>query len=114
MSRRLEEWVIRVLQDFGITGARARATHRHLGRDHREATTKKSPPSACACGAGSPITDCRSTFAPDLTHYQGIVPCGLPEFGVTSLQALGVRATMEEVDDAFRRHAAGSFAAISQ
>lgn len=35
---------------------------------------------------------------PDLSHYRGIVPCGIREFGVTSLQALGVSATMEEVD----------------
>jgi len=42
---------------------------------------------------------------PDLAHYNGIVPCGLPEFGVTSLAKLGVKAGMGEVDEVFRREA---------
>ncbi len=37
---------------------------------------------------------------PDLGHFSGIVPCGVAEHGVTSLHALGVHATMEEVDGA--------------
>ena len=41
---------------------------------------------------------------PDLSHYKGIVPCGLPEFGVTSLHALGVKAGMGEVDEVFRKY----------
>ena len=39
---------------------------------------------------------------PDLSHYAGIVPCGIREFGVTSLAALGVNARMEEVDAVLR------------
>jgi lipoyl(octanoyl) transferase len=39
---------------------------------------------------------------PDLSHYRGIVPCGIREFGVTSLHALGVKATMAEVDAALK------------
>jgi len=40
--------------------------------------------------------------APDLGHYAGIVPCGIREHGVTSLHALGVGASMAEVDDGLR------------
>ena len=39
---------------------------------------------------------------PDLSHYAGIVPCGIREFGVTSLAALGVNATMDAVDVALK------------
>lgn len=38
--------------------------------------------------------------APDLSHFEGIVPCGLAEFPVTSLRDLGLSVTMEELDDA--------------
>ncbi len=39
---------------------------------------------------------------PDLGHYTGIVPCGISEYGVTSLHALGIPATMAEADVALR------------
>jgi lipoyl(octanoyl) transferase len=40
--------------------------------------------------------------APNLSHFAGIVPCGIAEFGVTSLQALGAEHDMAEVDRALR------------
>jgi lipoyl(octanoyl) transferase len=39
-------------------------------------------------------------IAPDLTHFDGIVPCGIAGHGVTSLDALGLRFTTAEVDAA--------------
>jgi lipoyl(octanoyl) transferase len=41
--------------------------------------------------------------APDLSDYAPIAPCGLRDFGVTSLRALGIAATMAEFDPALRR-----------
>jgi len=38
--------------------------------------------------------------SPDLAHFGGIVPCGLPEFAVTSLADLGVTANMAALDAA--------------
>jgi lipoyl(octanoyl) transferase len=40
---------------------------------------------------------------PDLTHYDGIVPCGISQFGVTSLADLGLTATMHDLDAALRQ-----------
>jgi lipoyl(octanoyl) transferase len=42
---------------------------------------------------------------PDLTHFTGIVPCGVedPRYGVTSLVDLGLPVTMEDVDIALRQ-----------
>ncbi len=45
---------------------------------------------------------------PDLSHYAGIVPCGISGHGVTSLVDLGLPVTMEDVDMALE----ASFAAI--
>lgn len=39
---------------------------------------------------------------PDLTHFSGIVPCGISAHGVTSLADLGHRASMDEVDARLR------------
>jgi lipoyl(octanoyl) transferase len=40
---------------------------------------------------------------PDLSHYSGIVPCGIQGYGVTSLNALGIKASMEDVDAALKQ-----------
>jgi lipoyl(octanoyl) transferase len=41
--------------------------------------------------------------APDLSHFDGIVPCGIAEFGVTSLAGQGKQYGLERVDDALKR-----------
>ena len=40
---------------------------------------------------------------PDLSHFSGIVPCGVTRHGVTSLVDLGIPATMPEVDAVYAK-----------
>ena len=40
---------------------------------------------------------------PDLSHYAGIVPCGISQFGVTSMAEMGIGARMDEVDAVLQR-----------
>lgn len=46
---------------------------------------------------------------PDLSYFEGIVPCGLSGYGVTSMHALGVTATLPEVDAVLKDKFAGVF-----
>ena len=41
--------------------------------------------------------------APDLAHFGGIVPCGIAEYGVTSLERLGLDPSMKQLDKALER-----------
>ena len=40
---------------------------------------------------------------PDLSHFQGIVPCGIKEHGVTSLCDLGLPVSMHDLDNALKK-----------
>jgi lipoyl(octanoyl) transferase len=98
---RLEEWMIRTLARFGISGER---------RDGRVGIWVGRPGGAEEKIAAIGVRVRRwvtyhgvaLNVDPELDHYRGIVPCGITEHGVTSLARLGVAASMSEVDDAMR------------
>lgn len=101
----LERWVIETLAMFGIEG---------VTRQGRVGVWVEE------CQAGAPAREKKIAALgvrvqkwvtshgialnvhPDLSHYAGIVPCGIREYGVTSMRALGCSATLAEVDEALR------------
>ncbi|MBV8118427.1 MAG: lipoyl(octanoyl) transferase LipB [Alphaproteobacteria bacterium] len=96
----LEEWGIRVLARFGIVGERRDGrVGIWVGSDVGEAKIV-----AIGVRVRRWVTyhGLAINIDPDLEHYRGIVPCGITEQGVTSLAALGIRATMADVDAALR------------
>jgi lipoyl(octanoyl) transferase len=52
--------------------------------------------------------------APDLSHFTGIVPCGIAEFGVTSLAELGKQLPLQRVDAALERSFRGFLNALER
>src|SRR5438874_2387050 len=101
----LEEWIIRVLATFGITGERREdrvgvwVARPDLMREDKIAAI------GIRIRRWVSLHGIAINVAPDLLHFSGIVPCGVtaPHYGVTSLADLGVRATMSALDDALRR-----------
>ncbi len=104
---RLEEWIIQVLREFGVNG------ERREGRVGIWVNNKGREEKIAAIGVRVRrwITyhGLALNVSPDLSHFSGIVPCGINEYGVTSLQALGINASLNEVDAAFRRQSSKIF-----
>ena len=98
----LEEWLIRTLDRFGVRGERRDGRVGNWVVDRMAGTESK------IAALGVRVTRWVSwhgvalNVEPDLSHFGGIVPCGISEHGVTSLHALGVLATMDEVDAALK------------
>jgi lipoyl(octanoyl) transferase len=108
--RDLEAWVIAALAEFGLTG--------HI-RPGRVGVWVERPDKA-PLPDGSPREDKIAAIGirlrrwvsfhgisinvePDLSHFDGIVPCGIRGHGVTSLVDLGLPVTMDDLDFALRR-----------
>lgn len=104
---RLEEWIIRTLATFGIQGER-REGRIGIWVAH-DGIEEKIGAIGVRVRRWITYHGLSLNVNPDLSHFSGIVPCGLPEFGVTSLHALGVKASMAEVNAAFRKTAVGLF-----
>ncbi len=99
----LEEWLIHALKLLGVAGERRTGrvgiwVARDGGEDKIAAIGIRLRRWVTFHGVSLNV-------APDLTHYSGIVPCGVrpSEGGVTSLAALGRNVTMAEADMALNR-----------
>jgi len=99
--RDLEEWLIRTLQRFNVKGERRPG---RVGIWVAEGAGRESKIAAIGVRVRHWVSfhGVSLNVDPDLSHYRGIVPCGVSEHGVTSLAALGITATMPEVDTALK------------
>jgi lipoyl(octanoyl) transferase len=97
----LEEWLIQTLSRLGVKGERREGrvgiwvVRTDGGEDKIAAIGVRVRRWVSFHGVALNVS-------PDLTHFGGIVPCGVREHGVTSLAALGVTASMAEVDKELR------------
>lgn len=109
----LEAWVIAALAEFNVTGET---------REGRVGVWVKRPEKGAGyedkiAAIGIRLRKWVSLHGislnvePDLTHFSGIVPCGIAEqkFGVTSLVDLGLPVTMDDADAALKKTFADVF-----
>ena len=104
--RDLEEWMIVTLATFGVNGERREGRvgiwvdrGRHGGLPGQE---DKIAAIGVRLRRWVSFHGVSLNICPDLSHYDGIVPCGISQHGVTSLRDLGVDATVEDVDIALK------------
>ena len=99
---RLEGWMIDTLAEFDV------AAHRAPGRIGIWVGEGAGEAKIGALGVRVKRWVTLHGFAlnvsPDLSHFGGIVPCGISEFGVTSLETLGKQIPMSGVDAALKRN----------
>jgi len=102
----LEEWIIRTLAPFGVAGERREDRVGVWVRRPEQGEGREDKIAAIGVRLKKWVTlhGISLNVAPDLTHYAGILACGVadPRQGVTSLKDLGVAATMADVDAALR------------
>lgn len=102
----IEGWVIDTLADFGVESWRAEG---RIGIWTRDIDGSEAKIGAIGVRVRRWVTmhGFAVNLAPDLSHFAGIVPCGIAEYGVTSLQRLGVTVAPEEWDEALEARAGG-------
>ena len=93
----LEEWLVRTLARFGVRGERRPGrvgiwVARPGGAEEKIAAIGVRVRRWITYHGVSINRD------PDLSHFEGIVPCGIADRGVTSLAKLGVKTSPEELD----------------
>jgi lipoyl(octanoyl) transferase len=107
----LEGWVIATLADFGVE---AWAVPDRVGIWTRDVDGSEAKIGAIGVRVRRWVTmhGLSVNLAPDLSHFGGIVPCGIAEYGVTSLEKLGVTLAPEAWDRAFAARGGQFLAAL--
>jgi lipoyl(octanoyl) transferase len=107
----LERWIISTLADFGIKGEtredRVGVWVRHSRGEDKIAAI------GIRVRKGVSFHGIAINLSPELSHYDGIIPCGVLEHGVTSFEKLGLKTTMADLDAALLRHFTQIFAPIA-
>jgi lipoyl(octanoyl) transferase len=98
----LEQWLIETLAEFNVKGERREGrvgiwVQRGLREDKIAALGVRIKRWVTFHGVALNVD-------PDLSHFSGIVPCGVRAHGVTSLADLGVPASMADVDVALKKN----------
>lgn len=108
--KNLEAWVIATLAEFGLTGEiREGRVGVWIARDDKPLQINGEKVEDKIAAIGIRLKKWVSfhgisiNVEPDLSHFEGIVPCGITEHGVTSLVDLGLPVTMDDVDVALKR-----------
>ncbi len=115
----MEDWVIATLADLGVVGERrAGRVGVWVARPDKPPLPDGSPRDDKIAAIGVRIRKWVTfhgvsiNLEPDLSHYDGIVPCGVTDHGITSLVDLGLPVTMDDLDLALRRTFAGTLGAL--
>tara|TARA_B100001989_G_scaffold252666_1_gene235561 strand:+ start:1028 stop:1666 length:639 start_codon:yes stop_codon:yes gene_type:complete len=99
----LEEWIIRTLVEFDVIGER-REGRVGIWVAMPDGSEKKIAAIGVRIRRWVTYHGIAINLNPDLSHFGGIVPCGISEHGVTSLHDLGKNISMEELDEALQRN----------
>jgi len=102
---KLETWLISALASFNLeAGTRADRIGVWVERTSPGAPTREDKIAALGIRVRRWVSfhGVALNVEPDLSHFSGIVPCGIQEHGVTSLLDLGLTASMADVDYALR------------
>ncbi len=107
----LEGWVIDTLVAFGVESWRAEG---RVGIWTRDLDGDEAKIGAIGVRVRRWVTmhGFAVNLSPDLSHFEGIVPCGIAEYGVTSLADLGIEVAPEEWDKALLTQAPAFLAAL--
>ena len=96
----LEEWLIQTLASFNVKGERREGrVGIWVARGSRE---DKIAAIGVRVRRWVTFHGVSINIDPDLSHFDGIVPCGIREHGVTSLTDLGLPVTMADADVAMK------------